>query len=65
MKLDREPSCNLMKTPFVSGDVPKSAKQPSERRLDEEAVSRMDDEGGAPDAPVNPPGAAKKAGPGS
>jgi hypothetical protein len=65
MKLDREPSCNSMKTPFVSGDVPKSTKQPSERRLDEEAVLRMDDEGGAPDGAVNPPGAARTAGPGS
>jgi hypothetical protein len=31
--------------------------------LDEEALSRMVDEGGAPDAAVNPPGAAGKAGP--
>src|ERR1022692_4948278 len=37
----------------------------SQRRLDEEAVSRMDDEGGAPDAAVNPPGVARKASPGS
>jgi quercetin dioxygenase-like cupin family protein len=36
----------------------------AQRDLDEEAVSRMDDEGGAPDAAVNPPGAARKAGPG-
>ena len=28
---------------------------PTELHLDEEAVSRMDDEGGAPDAAVNPP----------
>jgi hypothetical protein len=38
---------------------------PTELHLDEEAVSRMDDEGGAPDAAVNPPGAASKTGPGS
>jgi len=37
----------------------------TQRQLDEEAVSRMDDEGGAPGAAVNPPGAARKAGPGS
>jgi quercetin dioxygenase-like cupin family protein len=37
----------------------------AQRDLDEEAVSRMDDEGGAPEAVVNPPGAARKAGPGS
>jgi hypothetical protein len=37
----------------------------TQRHLDEEAVSRMDDEGGAPDAAVNPPGSARKAGPGS
>jgi quercetin dioxygenase-like cupin family protein len=38
---------------------------PTELHLDEEALSRMDDEGGAPDASVNPPGAASKTGPGS
>jgi hypothetical protein len=65
MKIIGESSCNSMTTPFATGDVPKSAKQPSQRRLDEEAVSRMDDEGGAPDAALKPPGAAKKAGPGS
>ncbi|MBZ5722847.1 MAG: hypothetical protein LAO03_21110 [Acidobacteriia bacterium] len=38
----------------------------AQQHLDEEAVSRMDDEGGAPDAAaVNPPGAARKAGLGS
>ena len=37
----------------------------SQRHFDEEAVSRMDDEGGAPDTAVNPPGTARKAGPGS
>jgi quercetin dioxygenase-like cupin family protein len=38
---------------------------PTELHLDEEAVSRMDDEGGAPDAAMNPPGVVSKAGPGS
>ena len=37
----------------------------AQRHLDEEAVSRMDDEGGAPGATVSPPGAARKAVPGS
>ena len=37
----------------------------SQRHFDEEAVSRMDDEGGAPDPAVNPPGAARKVSPGS
>jgi quercetin dioxygenase-like cupin family protein len=37
----------------------------SQRHFDEEAVSRMDDEGGAPDTAVNPPGAARKSGPAS
>jgi hypothetical protein len=36
---------------------------PTQRHLDEEALSRMDDEGGAPDAVVNPSGAEKKADP--
>lgn len=31
----------------IERDVPKPARQPSDRRLDEEALSRMDDEGGA------------------
>ena len=34
MKLVREPSCNSTRTSFASGDGPKSAKQPSERRLE-------------------------------
>jgi len=38
---------------------------PAELHLDEEAVSRMDDEGGAPDSAVNPHVAARKARPGS
>jgi hypothetical protein len=33
----------------------------TQRQLDEEAVSRMDDEGGAPDAAVSPSGAAENA----
>jgi quercetin dioxygenase-like cupin family protein len=33
----------------------------TQRHLDEEALSRMDDEGGAPGATVRPPGAARKA----
>jgi len=34
----------------------------TQRRLDEEALSRMDDEGGAPDGAVNPPSAARNSG---
>ena len=37
----------------------------TQRHLDEEAVSRMDDEGGAPGAAVNPPGASATDVPGS
>ena len=37
---------------------------PTELHLDEVAVSRMDDEGGAPDAAMNPPSVVRKAGPG-
>jgi quercetin dioxygenase-like cupin family protein len=37
----------------------------TQRHLDEEALSRMDDEGGAPDAAANPTGPARKAGPAS
>jgi quercetin dioxygenase-like cupin family protein len=35
----------------------------TQRHLDEEAVTRMDDEGGAPGAAATPPGAARKAAP--
>jgi quercetin dioxygenase-like cupin family protein len=45
-------------------DGPESSLS-TQRHLDEEAVSRMDDEGGAPGAPVSPPGVATKAVPGS
>jgi hypothetical protein len=34
----------------------------TQRRLDEEALSRMDDEGGAPDDAVNAPSAARNTG---
>jgi quercetin dioxygenase-like cupin family protein len=37
----------------------------TERHLDEEALSRMDDEGGAPELAVSPPGATEKADPSS
>ena len=37
----------------------------TQRHLDEEAVSRMDDEGGSPDVAVKPPGATRKTGLGS
>lgn len=46
------------------GDASESFSS-AQRHLDEEALSRMDDEGGAPDAVVNPPDAARKTGPGS
>ena len=65
MKLVRELSSNAMRTSFVSTGVPKSAEQPSERHLDEEALSRMDDEGGSNDPVVNPPATATKAAHGS
>ena len=41
------------------------SRRSSQRRLDEEALSRMDDDGGTPDAAGNPSGAIRKAGPGS
>jgi hypothetical protein len=59
MKPARE-SCNSTSTSFALSDVPKSVKQSSERRLDEEALSRMDDEGGSKDPAVNAPDAAGK-----
>ncbi len=43
-------------------DAPESFSS-TQQHLDAEAVSRMDDEGGAPDAAMDPPGIARKAGP--
>jgi hypothetical protein len=37
---------------------------PTQQHLDDEALSRMDDQGGAPDVAMNPPGAVRKAGSG-
>ena len=54
-----------MRLTFASGDVPNSPKQPTELRLDEEALSRMGDEGGSTEPAVNPPAAARKPVPGS
>jgi hypothetical protein len=54
-----------MKLSLAPGDVPNSRKHPTERCLDEEALSRMDDEGGSTEPAVNPPAAARKAAPGS
>jgi hypothetical protein len=65
MTLVREPFCNSRATSSTSGDVPKPAKQPTERSLDQEAVSRMDDEGGSNDPALNPPDTAGKAVPGN
>jgi hypothetical protein len=53
-----------MRLSFASGDVPNSPEQPTERRFDEEALSRMDDEGGSSKLAVNPSAAARKAVPG-
>jgi len=39
---------NRIDRKVIRGDVTKSSKQLSEHRLDEEALSRMDDEGGEP-----------------
>jgi quercetin dioxygenase-like cupin family protein len=43
-------------------DDPESSSS-TQQHLDEEAVSRMDDEGGTPDVAMNPAGAVRKAGP--
>jgi hypothetical protein len=65
MTLVREPFRNARTTSSASVDVPKQAKQPTERRLDQEALSRMDDEGGSNDPALSPPDAAGKAVPGN
>ena len=60
MRLVRDFSRDSRRTSFVSDDVTKSAEQPSERRFDKDALSRMDDEGGSNEPAVNPPNAARK-----
>jgi len=50
-----------MRLSFASGDAPNSPEHPTERRLDEEALSRMDGEGGSTEPASNPPTAARKA----
>jgi hypothetical protein len=65
MTLVREPFCNSRTTSSAPGDVPKPIKQPTERRLDQEAVSRMDDEGGSNGAALNSPYTAGKTEPGN
>ena len=62
MTLVRESVCNSKPVSSASRDVQQSPK-PTERRLDQEAVSRMDDEGGSTDPAVNSPKPAGKAGP--
>jgi hypothetical protein len=49
----------------TSGDAPRSATKPSQRCLDDEALSRMDDEGGSNNPSVDRPDAAGEAAPGS
>ncbi len=56
---------NLIEHSLALGDIPQSAKQPSEHRLEEEALSRMDDEGGSNNPAVIPQDAARKADPGN
>ncbi len=60
MKIVPDPSCSATRKSFVENDVPKLPWQPSERRLDEEAVSRMDDEGGSNNPAVTLPKAAQR-----
>jgi len=53
-----------MRLSLASRDVPNSPEQPTERRLDEEALSRMDGERGFTEAAVDQPAATRKAAPG-
>ena len=46
-------SGNSMSESFASNNLPITVMQPTERHIDEEAKSRMDDEGGSLDPQVN------------
>jgi hypothetical protein len=52
-------------TSLAAGDVSKSTNQPSQQSLDDDALSRMDDEGGSNNPSVNPSDAAGDSAPGS
>jgi hypothetical protein len=47
--------CTTLRLSFAPGDVPNSSEQPTKHWLDEEALSRLDDEGGSNDPAVNSP----------
>jgi len=53
------------RTSLAAGDVSKSTNQPSQQSLDDDALSRMDDEGGSNHPSVNPSDAAGDSAPGS
>jgi len=50
-----------MRNPHPTGVDPKPAKQPTERHMDDDAKSRMDDEGGSLVPGVETPAALKQA----
>ena len=57
MKPEQKPTDPPVGETSAPGVVPEPVKQPSERRIDEEAKARMDDEGGAQEPPADPPAA--------
>jgi hypothetical protein len=57
MRHVREFSSTPLRLSFVSGDVPSSSARAAEHRLDEEALSRMDDEGCSSSPAANSPSA--------
>jgi hypothetical protein len=64
MKRVQEHSFTQPRVSFASGYVPNTAEQSTEHRLDEEALSRMDDEGGSSSPAVDLP-SAERTSPGS
>jgi len=61
MKTVQKLSGNSMSESYAPGNLPIPAMQPTEHHLDEDATSRMDDEGGSQVPATEPPAAVKQA----
>lgn len=57
MRHIQESSNTPLRLSFALGDVVSSSERATERRLDEEALARMDDESGSSSPVSNPPSA--------
>jgi len=61
MKTVQKLSGHSMSMAYAPGNLPIPAMQPTERHMDDDAKSRMDDEGGSLDPHVNAPATPRNA----